>query len=130
MVYRTLMSKRAGVDQLEDMLVVAAGVSGGDACHDRRRHASGDHPVVAGDRSARPDARPRAGAHGQNWDAMLSDVFFKELEIRTPDRYMGVDTSSLARVYAGVLVGTEEALQEYRPMRCSCSATRTPASRR
>jgi hypothetical protein len=26
MVYRTLMSKRAGVDQLEDMLVVAAGV--------------------------------------------------------------------------------------------------------
>jgi UDP-N-acetylglucosamine 2-epimerase (non-hydrolysing) len=52
---------------------------------------------------------------GQNWDPMLSDVFFKELEIRTPDRYMGVDTSSLARVYAGVLVGTEEALQEYRP---------------
>jgi UDP-N-acetyl-L-fucosamine synthase len=25
---------------------------------------------------------------GQNWDPMLSDVFFKELEIRSPERFL------------------------------------------
>src|SRR6185436_4338026 len=52
---------------------------------------------------------------GQNWDRALSDVFFSELDIRTPDRFLGVDTSSLARVLGGVLVGVEAALGEVRP---------------
>src|SRR5690606_22499601 len=52
---------------------------------------------------------------GQNWDRTLSDVFFSELGIRRPDRYLNVDTSSLARVMGGVLVGVEAAITELRP---------------
>jgi UDP-N-acetylglucosamine 2-epimerase (non-hydrolysing) len=52
---------------------------------------------------------------GQNWDPMLSDVFFKELEIRSPERFLGIDTSSLAHVLGGVLVGVEQAIHDYRP---------------
>lgn len=52
---------------------------------------------------------------GQNWDPRLSEVFFNELEIRQPDRFLNVDTSSLGRVLGGVLVGIEEALAEVRP---------------
>ena len=52
---------------------------------------------------------------GQNWDYGLSQVFFDELGLRAPDRYLGVDTSSLGHVLAGTLVGVEEALVELRP---------------
>jgi UDP-N-acetylglucosamine 2-epimerase len=52
---------------------------------------------------------------GQNWDRALCDVFFAELGIRTPDRFLNVDTSSLARVMGGVLVGVEEAINDLRP---------------
>ncbi|MFI5834019.1 non-hydrolyzing UDP-N-acetylglucosamine 2-epimerase [Micromonospora sp. NPDC051300] len=52
---------------------------------------------------------------GQNWDPALSDVFFDELRLRQPDRFLGVDTASLGRVLGGVLVGVEEAITAYRP---------------
>ncbi|MFJ6197800.1 non-hydrolyzing UDP-N-acetylglucosamine 2-epimerase [Micromonospora sp. NPDC092111] len=52
---------------------------------------------------------------GQNWDPALSDVFFTELRVRRPDRFLRVDTSSLGRVLAAVLVGTEQAIAETRP---------------
>ncbi|RZT77494.1 UDP-N-acetylglucosamine 2-epimerase (non-hydrolysing) [Micromonospora violae] len=52
---------------------------------------------------------------GQNWDSALSDVFFKELRVREPDRFLRVDTSSLGRVLGGVLVGMEAAIAEERP---------------
>jgi UDP-N-acetylglucosamine 2-epimerase (non-hydrolysing) len=52
---------------------------------------------------------------GQNRDPALSDVFFTELRLRPPDRYLGVDTSSLGRCLGGVLVGVEEAITERRP---------------
>lgn len=52
---------------------------------------------------------------GQNWDPTLSDVFFTELRLREPDRYLRVDTSSLGRVLGGVLTGVEEAITELRP---------------
>jgi UDP-N-acetyl-L-fucosamine synthase len=52
---------------------------------------------------------------GQNWDPMLSDVFLKELDIRSPDRFIGVNTSTLGHVLGGVLIGVEEALRDYRP---------------
>jgi UDP-N-acetyl-L-fucosamine synthase len=52
---------------------------------------------------------------GQNWDPMLSDVFFEQLELRKPDRFLGVDTSSLGRVLGGVLAGVENAIAEERP---------------
>ncbi|WBB46647.1 UDP-N-acetylglucosamine 2-epimerase (non-hydrolyzing) [Verrucosispora sp. WMMA2044] len=52
---------------------------------------------------------------GQNWDKTLSDVFFTELRLREPDRFLRVDTSSLGRVLGGVLVGIEAAIAELRP---------------
>ncbi|MER7333114.1 MULTISPECIES: non-hydrolyzing UDP-N-acetylglucosamine 2-epimerase [unclassified Micromonospora] len=52
---------------------------------------------------------------GQNWDSTLSDIFFKELRLREPDRFLRVDTSSLGRVLGGVLVGMEAAIAETRP---------------
>ncbi|RZU50155.1 UDP-N-acetylglucosamine 2-epimerase (non-hydrolysing) [Krasilnikovia cinnamomea] len=52
---------------------------------------------------------------GQNWDPMLSDVFFDELELRKPDRFLGVDTASLGTVLGGVLAGVEQAIIEERP---------------
>ncbi|WP_405434283.1 non-hydrolyzing UDP-N-acetylglucosamine 2-epimerase [Micromonospora sp. NBC_00617] len=52
---------------------------------------------------------------GQNWDRSLSDVFFSELRLRQPDRFLRVDTSSLGRVLGGVLIGMEQAIEEVRP---------------
>jgi UDP-N-acetylglucosamine 2-epimerase len=52
---------------------------------------------------------------GQNWDPLLSDIFFSELELRQPDRFLGVDTSSLGAVLGGVLTGVEQAIIEERP---------------
>ncbi|MEH0936284.1 non-hydrolyzing UDP-N-acetylglucosamine 2-epimerase [Micromonospora psammae] len=52
---------------------------------------------------------------GQNWDSALSDVFFTELRLREPDRFLRVDTSSLGRVLGGVLVGMEATIAELRP---------------
>ncbi|SCL32750.1 UDP-N-acetylglucosamine 2-epimerase (non-hydrolysing) [Micromonospora nigra] len=52
---------------------------------------------------------------GQNWDRSLSDVFFTEMRLREPDRFLRVDTSSLGRVLGGVLVGVEEAVRDLRP---------------
>jgi UDP-N-acetylglucosamine 2-epimerase (non-hydrolysing) len=52
---------------------------------------------------------------GQNWDPLLSDIFFAELELRRPNRFLGVDTSSLGRVLGDVLVGIEQAINDIRP---------------
>ncbi|MFC7550572.1 non-hydrolyzing UDP-N-acetylglucosamine 2-epimerase [Plantactinospora sp. GCM10030261] len=52
---------------------------------------------------------------GQNWDRNLSDVFFTELGLRDPDRFLRVDTRSLGAVLGGVLVGVEQAITELRP---------------
>jgi len=52
---------------------------------------------------------------GQNYDHALNEVFFKDLGLRAPDRYLNVDTGSLGSVLGGVLVKTEEALLAERP---------------
>lgn len=52
---------------------------------------------------------------GQNYDPTLSDVFFKDLDIRDPNHRLGVDTSSLGRVLGETLIRTEEVLREERP---------------
>lgn len=52
---------------------------------------------------------------GQNWDPLLSDIFFEELDLRKPDHFLDVDTSSLGSVLGGVLVGIERAINEERP---------------
>jgi UDP-N-acetylglucosamine 2-epimerase (non-hydrolysing) len=52
---------------------------------------------------------------GQNHDYQLSQVFFEELGVRQPDRYLGVDKTSLATVLAGTLIGVEEAILDTKP---------------
>lgn len=52
---------------------------------------------------------------GQNWDPLLSDVFFDELGLRKPDHFLNVDTSSLGTVLGGVMSGIEPVLLEERP---------------
>lgn len=52
---------------------------------------------------------------GQNYDHSLNQVFFDELEVRAPDHYLGVDTSSLGTVLGGTLIGIEKLLREERP---------------
>lgn len=52
---------------------------------------------------------------GQNYDYELNEIFFEELEMRRPDHFLGVDTSSLGRVLGETLIRTEEVLKEERP---------------
>lgn len=52
---------------------------------------------------------------GQNSDPNLSDVFFKELEIRKPNYYLDVDSSSLATTLAETLIKTEIVLIKEKP---------------
>ena len=52
---------------------------------------------------------------GQNWDYELNEVFFKDLNVRKPDHFMNVDTSSVGRVYGGILVAAEDILRRERP---------------
>lgn len=52
---------------------------------------------------------------GQNYDYTLNQVFFDDLELREPDHYLGVDTSSLGSVLGGTLVGIERLLAAERP---------------
>lgn len=52
---------------------------------------------------------------GQNYDYVLNEVFFEDLEIRQPDHMLGVDTSSLGAVLGGTLIAAERVLLQERP---------------
>jgi UDP-N-acetylglucosamine 2-epimerase (non-hydrolysing) len=52
---------------------------------------------------------------GQHYDANLSDVFFDELGIRRPDRYLGVGSGSHARQTARIMEAFEPVLDELEP---------------
>jgi UDP-N-acetylglucosamine 2-epimerase len=52
---------------------------------------------------------------GQNSDPQLSDVFFRDLGIRQPDAYLGVDNTTLGSQIGDVIKGTEKHLLEFRP---------------
>jgi UDP-N-acetylglucosamine 2-epimerase (non-hydrolysing) len=54
---------------------------------------------------------------GQNSDPGLSDLFFRELGVRSPDVFMGVDTSSPGRQIGRILEGTEGILLREAPDR-------------
>ena len=54
---------------------------------------------------------------GQNYTDNLSRVFFDELQVRDPDVWMGIDTSSLGRQLATLFEGFERLLDEQRPDR-------------
>lgn len=52
---------------------------------------------------------------GQNYDRQLSDIFFEQLEIRRPDFYLDVDTSSPGSVMGDTLKKSEEVLLREKP---------------
>ena len=52
---------------------------------------------------------------GQNYDRQLNDVFFEELELRQPDYYLEVDTSSMGAVMGDTLRKAEEVFLRERP---------------
>ncbi len=52
---------------------------------------------------------------GQNYDYELNEVFFKELEIRKPDHFLNVDTTSLGATVGDIMRKTEEVLKLEKP---------------
>lgn len=52
---------------------------------------------------------------GQNYDYELNEIFYKDLELRKPDYYLGVDTSSLGKVLGETLIKFEEVLVKEKP---------------
>jgi UDP-N-acetylglucosamine 2-epimerase (non-hydrolysing) len=54
---------------------------------------------------------------GQNFDPSLSDVFFDELGVRAPDRYLGITGDGFAERVGGILAAVDPVLREYEPDR-------------
>lgn len=52
---------------------------------------------------------------GQNYDYELNGIFFDELQIRRPNHFLAVDTSSLGKVLGETLIRMEEVLLAERP---------------
>lgn len=52
---------------------------------------------------------------GQNYDYELNQLFFDDLDVRKPDHFMEVDTSSVGRVYGDVLAKSESILVSESP---------------
>jgi UDP-N-acetylglucosamine 2-epimerase (non-hydrolysing) len=52
---------------------------------------------------------------GQNYDYELNEIFWKEMELRKPDHFMDVDTSSLGATLGDILKKTEELLKKEKP---------------
>lgn len=52
---------------------------------------------------------------GQHFDAKMSDVFFQELEIPTPDYHLGIKAGSTVGQFAQIMTGLERVIEEFRP---------------
>lgn len=52
---------------------------------------------------------------GQNYDYELNEIFWKELELRKPDHFLNVDTSSLGAAVGDIIKKTEEVLKLEKP---------------
>jgi UDP-N-acetylglucosamine 2-epimerase len=52
---------------------------------------------------------------GQNKDPMLNEVFFKDLDLRAPDVFLDVDTSSLGAVLGDTLMKIESVYLQHKP---------------
>ncbi len=52
---------------------------------------------------------------GQNYDYELNEIFFKDLELRKPDYFMEVNTSSLGAAVGEIIRKSEEILLKERP---------------
>ena len=54
---------------------------------------------------------------GQNFDPALSDVFFRDLDVRTPDISLGVRADSFGEQAGQILTGVERAIRDEKPDR-------------
>ncbi len=52
---------------------------------------------------------------GQNYDYELNEIFWKELELRKPDHFLNVDTTSLGATVGDIMRKTEEVLKLEKP---------------
>lgn len=52
---------------------------------------------------------------GQNYDYELNEIFFKDLEIRKPDYFLNIDTSSLGASVGDIIRKSEEVLSNEKP---------------
>lgn len=52
---------------------------------------------------------------GQNYDYELNEIFFKDLDLRKPDHFMNVDTSSLGATVGDIIKKSEEVLLKEKP---------------
>ena len=54
---------------------------------------------------------------GQNYDELLNDIFFRDLDLRAPDVAMGIRSETFGDQVAQILAGTERLFREHRPDR-------------
>lgn len=54
---------------------------------------------------------------GQNYDESLSDVFIKDLEVRTPDVHLGIASKSFGEQIGQILTKCDELLEHHKPDR-------------
>lgn len=52
---------------------------------------------------------------GQNWDYTLNDIFFKELELREPDHFLGVVGDNLGQTMGNIIAASYEILVKEQP---------------
>jgi UDP-N-acetylglucosamine 2-epimerase (non-hydrolysing) len=71
-------------------------------------------PLLA-EMSRHPDLDPVLVHTGQHYDAGMSDVFFRDLDIPEPDLHLGVGSGTHAEQTAKIMVAFEEAVRKNRP---------------
>jgi UDP-N-acetylglucosamine 2-epimerase (non-hydrolysing) len=54
---------------------------------------------------------------GQNYDSLLSDVFFEQLGVRAPDAHLGITATGFAAQVGQLLPGVAQVLEQERPDR-------------
>lgn len=52
---------------------------------------------------------------GQNHDRNLNEIFFNELEVRKPDYFLNIDTSSLGTALGDTLIKIEKVFKDHKP---------------
>ena len=52
---------------------------------------------------------------GQNYDESLSDIFIRDLEVRTPDIHLGIRSNSFGEQIGQILSKADDALAEHKP---------------
>lgn len=52
---------------------------------------------------------------GQNYDYELNEIFWKDLELRKPDHFLEINTSSLGNAVGDIIRKTEEVLKKEKP---------------